>query len=113
MDRTKCPKRSVGEPPHCKCEDGYQLDDIHWYCRPWYLNVTHADELKCEQDKIWNGTHCAKIPCPKYLNYQEERFYPNCTYYAPPAPPTHYPLTTPPNEVICPGCGSICPAYRE
>lgn len=29
-----------GTPPNCECPIQYQLDDIHWICRPWYLKPT-------------------------------------------------------------------------
>lgn len=34
----------IGNPPDCKCEEigGVKVafDEIHWYCRPWYLSTT-------------------------------------------------------------------------
>lgn len=111
LDRTKCPKRSSGQPPHCNCEEGYQLDDIHWYCRPWYLNVTHSFENSCEPYHNWNGTRCIKIPCPSY-SLTPQLFLPNCSYVAP-VPPIidiyNGDKVTGRNEIY----GSQCPAYRK
>lgn len=82
IDRSKCPKRSVGTVPNCKCEEGYKLDDIHWYCRPWYLNETGGGYIDggvqlCPTFHIWNGKQCEPIRCPNDRNL----LYPNCTTY--------------------------------
>lgn len=81
IDRTKCPKRSVGTVPHCDCEEGYKLDEIHWYCRPWYLNETggghFGDVTLCPVFHIWNGKECEPIRCPN----DRTRLYPDCTTY--------------------------------
>lgn len=80
IDRSKCPKRSVGSVPNCKCEEGYQLDDIHWYCRPWYLNDTRGEFIHvgptpyCEAFHLWDGTKCEHIRCPN----DRDRLYPDC-----------------------------------
>lgn len=110
LDRTKCPKRSSGQPPHCNCEDGYQLDNIHWYCRPWYLNVTHPFENSCEPYQNWNGTHCINIPCPSY-SLTPQLFLPNCSYVVPNGQVDIYndDQVTARNEIY----GSHCPAYRK
>lgn len=80
IDRSKCPKRSVGSPPECKCEEGYKLDDIHWYCRPWYLNDTRGEYINvgpipyCAPFHLWDGSKCEPIRCPN----DHARFYPDC-----------------------------------
>lgn len=88
IDRSKCPKRSVGTVPHCECEEGYQLDDIHWYCRAWYLNDTdgsfNSSSVKfCPTFQILVDGHCEPIHCPN----NRTLIYPNCTYgYEPVVP---------------------------
>lgn len=82
IDRSKCPKRSVGTVPNCKCEEGYKLDDIHWYCRPWYLNETGGGYIDggvqlCPTFHIWNGKQCEPIRCPN----DRTLLYPHCTTY--------------------------------
>jgi len=80
LDRTKCPHRSVGTVPNCKCEEGYKLDDIYWYCRPWYLNDTRGDSgngaiPQCPVFHLWDGSKCEPIRCPN----DRTLLYPHCT----------------------------------
>lgn len=81
IDRTKCPKHSSGSVPNCKCEEGYKLDHIHWYCRAWYLNDTRGyidgHIQTCPTFTVWDGTNCQPIRCPN----DRTRLYPNCTEY--------------------------------
>lgn len=98
IDRTKCPKRSVGSAPHCKCEEGYQLDNIHWYCRAWYLNDTRGGHAvgplpQCPVFHTWDGSKCEPIRCPN----NRELLFPHCT-------DSHvhidYPSTCPPGQNV-------------
>lgn len=93
IDRTKCPKRSTGTVPHCKCEEGYKLDNIHWYCRAWYLNDTEGGfnfgtVQHCPVYSIWDGKKCEPIHCPN----DHTLLYPHCTTsYEPVNPHLHCP----------------------
>lgn len=80
IDRTKCPHHSSGSPPNCRCEEGYQLDNIHWYCRAWYLNDTRGSHgfvqiPQCPVFHIWDGSKCEPIRCPN----NRELLFPHCT----------------------------------
>lgn len=65
VNRNGCPAGSTGSPPNCKCQDKYVFDDIHWYCRPWYLKVptTHVTE------KYVVVPHCGAFQYGTYLHY--------------------------------------------
>lgn len=53
---------TTGTPPNCECPAQYELDDIHWICRPWYLKpttttyrpiVTHKPvQVRCPQNSL-------------------------------------------------------------
>lgn len=96
LDRTKCPKHSVGTVPNCKCEEGYKLDDIYWYCRPWYLNDTRGGfndgPPHCPPFHLFDGSKCEHIRCPN----DRTLLYPNCTINDYPYVPT--PSSCPPGQ---------------
>lgn len=117
IDRSKCPKRSSGYP-NCKCEEGYQLDNIHWYCRPWYLEtitkVIYKTHSTCQEYYQWNGTECTRKHCPQN-SIDPHQYYPNCTFGSieindNKAPP---PLCSPGEIYSYPKCHKACEAFSE
>lgn len=56
-----------GVPPNCRCEDKYVLDEVHWYCRPWYLEPTTHRPI--------NYTIPVYTP---YCAAFQDGIYPNC-----------------------------------
>lgn len=57
-----------GVPPNCKCEDKYVFDEIHWYCRPWYLETTTEHIIRNYTTPVY------KPSCGAF----QDGIYPNC-----------------------------------
>jgi len=82
VDRTVCPRGSVGEAPNCVCtDDAFILDTIYWTCRvKLYLPVsttTYKPVPTCggHQTGIWPDCHW--LPCP---NSYIGSYWPDCTF---------------------------------
>ncbi|XP_055294931.1 adhesive plaque matrix protein-like [Sitodiplosis mosellana] len=84
IDRSVCPKGASGIAPNCKCEPKYAFDEIHWYCRPWYLSTTRPTTtykpppavLRCSAYQYGVYPDCHYKPCPSNaLNPQDHEPY--------------------------------------
>lgn len=62
-----------GSPPNCQCPTGYQLDDIHWICRPWYLKPRTTTHIPIHIPSP------APVHCPQG-SLNPEDFVPYCRF---------------------------------
>lgn len=107
-------KSKSGTPPNCKCDETFVFDEIHWYCRPWYLSttthipVTYKYEPTCNAYQTGVYPDCHWLPCPKNA-LNPDGFQPNCRY--------NYTVTFKACEPglvgSYPDCYKPCPAYRK
>lgn len=102
----------LGTPPNCECAETFAFDEIHWYCRPWYLSTsTVTPEIitpQCNAFQIGTYPDCQWRPCPSNSLNPNER-EPNCKY--------NYTIGFKPcdNGLVgtYPDCHQPCPAHRE
>lgn len=100
----------LGTPPNCKCGAAFVFDEVHWYCRPWYLNSTAKMEPatpQCNAFQFGTYPNCHWRPCRKdALNPNDHE--PNCRYnYTKFVPCPHGMVGTPPD------CHLPCPEHRK
>lgn len=111
---------NLGNPPNCNCGETYVFDEVHWYCRPWYLSTTRAPTThatykpipfvpRCGASQYGTYPDCHWRHCPKHaINPQD--FEPHCRYdvrYVEYKPCPAGLVGAPPN------CYKPCPAYRK
>lgn len=101
-----------GSPPNCECDETFVFDEIHWYCRPWYLKTTTEEvvpgEPQCNAFQYGTYPDCHWRPCPSNsLNPDDHE--PNCKY--------NYTIGLKPcdNGLVgtYPDCHQPCPEHRK
>ncbi|XP_031635744.1 extensin-like [Contarinia nasturtii] len=115
IDRNVCPKGSYGDAPHCQCPPTFAFDEIHWFCRPWYLSTTAAPKVytppppSCGAYQYGTYPDCHYRPCPKH-SLNPEEFEPHCKYNY-----THHVYTPCPQGQVGspPNCYTPCPAHHR
>lgn len=120
IDRSVCPKNSVGTPDKCICnDDSFFFDTLYWRCRvELYLpNATGIIPIHipapqiCASYETGVWPNCEPIACgPGYTG-----FHPNCARIA--IPPIQVPIVIPyscPNDQVGtpPYCYVPCPTYQ-
>lgn len=103
----------------------FLIDDVHWYCRAWYLNDTRHSHIgpnirTCPVFHLWDGTKCEPILCPN----DRSKLYPYCidthvdiNYHGSCPPGQNVTIENPychcPNnqEYTYPICHEPCPAH--
>lgn len=75
-DRTQCPRGAELVNGKCKCNDidgyKYEMDDIFWICRPWYIQTTTTTTTSTTP----RTTTTIAPRCP----YHQSGIYPNCVW---------------------------------
>lgn len=68
VDRSQCPAGSRKVNNKCVCDNvnefKYELDEIFWICRPWYIPTTNAPPTPCQTHQHRVGDKCEWDRCP-------------------------------------------------
>lgn len=68
VDRTQCPVGSRKVNNKCVCDNvndfKYELDEIFWICRPWYIPTTRPPPTPCPSYQHRVGDRCEWDRCP-------------------------------------------------